>query len=107
MSTTTMFIMRLENGKYFVDCSKDPEKAMQEHIEGLGPLWTRIHRPLEIIKRIPFQRAEELDVYVKSAMRTYGLECVRGGTYSNARLKDSDRHALHSEFYSGDECNIA
>ena len=105
--TTCVFILQLEHGKYFVDCSKDPEKAMQEHVEGLGPLWTRIHRPIDMVKRIPFQRAEELDTYVKAAMRTYGLENVRGGSYSDARLKDSDRHALHRELHSDSDCVLA
>jgi hypothetical protein len=104
---TCIFILQLEHNKYFVGASQDPVKAMEEHREGLGPLWTRIHRPLGIIKRVPFQREEELDTFVKGAMRTYGLENVRGGSWSDARISDTQRHALHAELHGGDDCVVA
>jgi len=107
MSQTCIYFLQLEHGKIFVGASQDPVKAMEEHREGLGPLWTRIHRPLDILKRVPFQREEDLDRYVKSAMRGYGIENVRGGSYSDARIKDSDRHALHAEMHGDSDCVVA
>jgi predicted GIY-YIG superfamily endonuclease len=105
--TTCVYALELEHNKWFIGASKDPEKALIEHQEGLGPLWTRIHRPLDIAKKIPFQREEDIDKYVKEFMRMKGLENVRGGSYSDARLKDSDRHALHHEMHSESDCVVA
>lgn len=92
--TTSIYVLKLEHGKYFVGESDDPVKQLEEHREGLGPLWTQLHKPIQILEIIPFQRGQ-LDVYTKRTMRSYGIENVRGGTWSMARLTDAQRHALH------------
>lgn len=107
MSTTSIYILQLEHGKYYVGESKDPVKAMEEHREGLGPFWTRIHKPVRIEAVIPFKSTDEVDLYTKTAMRKYGIENVRGGSFQDARLKDTDRHRLHSEFHDQSNCLIA
>jgi hypothetical protein len=107
MSTTAIYILQLEHGKYYVGESKDPVKAMEEHREGLGPFWTKIHKPVRIEAVMPFKSAGEVDLYTKTAMRKYGIENVRGGSFQDARLKDADRHRLHSEFQDQSNCLIA
>ena len=107
MSTTAIYILQLEHGKYYVGESKDPVKAMEEHREGLGPFWTRIHKPVRMEAVFPFKPKEELDLYTKTTMRKYGIENVRGGSFQDARLKDIDRHRLHSEFHDQSSCLIA
>ena len=107
-STTTIFILQLEHGKYYVGESQDPIKALEEHREGLGPFWTKIHRPIRIIQTVPFKQREDLNNYTKLAMRKYGLENVRGGIWEAARLSDAERHALHDDATSDDiMCCIA
>jgi hypothetical protein len=44
-----------------------------------------------------FKQADELDFYVKLALREHGIENVRGGAWESMRLNDSDRHALHND----------
>ena len=105
-NTTTIFILQLEHGKYYVGESKDPIKALEEHREGLGPFWTRIHRPIRINQTIPFKQSEELHKYTKLAMRKYGLENVRGGIWEAIRLTDSERHALHVDPTEDNGCSI-
>ena len=107
MSTTSIYILQLEHGKYYVGESKDPVKAIEEHREGLGPFWTRIHKPVRIEEVFPFKSANEVDLYTKTTMRKYGIENVRGGSFQDARLKDADRHRLHSEFQDQSNCLIA
>ena len=103
--TTSIYILQLEHGKYYVGESIDPYKAVEEHREGLGPVWTKIHKPIRIQKIIPFKQYDELDFYVKLAMRDYGVENVRGGSWEAMRLSDSDRHSLHHDNSSA--CVIA
>ena len=97
MSQTSIYVLQLEHGKYYVGEAIDPQKALQEHREGLGPQWTQIHKPLRIQKINAFKQADELDFYVKLVMREYGVENVRGGSWEAMRLNDSDRHALHND----------
>jgi len=103
--TTSIYIVQLEHGKYYVGESADPTKALEELREGLGPQWTQIHKPLRIIKTTPFKQVDELDFYVKLAMRDFGIEHVRGGSWLATRLTDSDRHALHHDNSSA--CMVA
>lgn len=110
MATTTIcvYILQLEHGKYFVGGSKDPVKAMEEHREGLGGLWTQVHKPVRIIEQHPFQTEADVDNYTKLTMRKYGMENVRGGSWSDVRLTDASRHHLHKEFHDhSGECIIA
>lgn len=95
--TTSIYILELEHGKYYVGESLDPIKAFEEHREGLGPVWTQIHKPIRIQQIMHFKQLDELDFYIKLTMRTHGVENVRGGSWSGVRLTDADRHALHND----------
>lgn len=75
----------------------DPEKAFQNHREGLGPLWTQIHPPIELFRIIPNVPLELLDNYVKDMMARYGMEHVRGGSWNALRLSDQDRLQIRGE----------
>lgn len=105
MSTTSIYVLQLEHGKYYVGESIDPVKALEEHREGLGPNWTQIHKPIRIAQITPFKQSEEVDFYTKMAMRTYGVENVRGGSWDAVRLSDSDRHSLHHD--NSSSCLVA
>ena len=105
-STTSIYVLHLEHGKYYVGESKDPVKTAQEHAEGLGPFWTQVHHPLKTMEIAKGKQREELDHYVKMSMRKYGIENVRGGSWENARLSDADRQSLHDELDSS-SCTIS
>ena len=95
--TTSIYVLHLEHGKYYVGESKDPVKTAQEHAEGLGPFWTQVHHPTKQMEVAKGKQRSELDQYVKMTMRKYGIENVRGGSWENARLTDTQRQALHDE----------
>ena len=95
--TISIYILRLEHGKFYVGASTDAVKASQEHVEGLGPFWTQIHRPLQLLDVAKGKKQEELDQYVKMTMRKHGIENVRGGSWEQARLSGADRHSLRAE----------
>jgi predicted GIY-YIG superfamily endonuclease len=104
MQTTCIYVVQLEHGKYYVSASDDPEKELEELREGLGIFWTQIHKPVRIVERSRFKRIDELDRYTKLAMRKYGLEHVRGGSWESARLSDRDRQVLHDEIINDTGC---
>jgi len=94
---TTFFLVSLEHGKYYAAESVDPVKRLEELREGLGPFWTQVHRPLGIQEMFKGREKGDLDGYVKRCMRMHGIESVRGGSWENARLYDTQRQALHDE----------
>jgi hypothetical protein len=92
---TSFFIMELEHGKYYVGASQDPLKTLEEHREGVaGVAWTQIHRPVRLREVVAVARPSELDDYVRRWMMERGVEHVRGGSWSEVRLRDKDRQAL-------------
>ncbi len=92
---TSFFLMELEHGKYFVGASKDPLKTLEEHREGMaGMAWTQIHRPVRLREVVAVSRLSELDDYVRRCMIQWGVEHVRGGSWSDVRLRDKDRRAI-------------
>lgn len=107
-TTICVYILQLEHGKFFVGGAKDPVKAMEEHREGLGGVWTQVHKPIRMLEQHPFQSEADIDLHTKTTMRKYGIENVRGGSWSNPRLTDAVRHQLNKDFHeqSGD-CIIA
>jgi predicted GIY-YIG superfamily endonuclease len=97
MASTSIYILRLENGKYYVGKSDNPYKRYQEHLEGRGSAWTRQNRPVEVVRFIQGASSFDEDKYTKEYMARYGVENVRGGSYSSVRLDGIQKEALERE----------
>ena len=93
-SSVTFYLLLLQNGRFYAGRTQDPMKTLQTHREGLGPAWTQIHPPQHFVEMRPNMDPATLDVYVASMMEKYGVENVRGGSWSHVRLTDQDRMAV-------------
>ena len=81
-----IYILRLSTGKYYIGKTKNVDKRWEEHISGNGSGWTKKYKPLSLIKSVVSTSHFDEDRYVKEYMEKYGIENVRGGTYSNMVL---------------------
>lgn len=81
-----IYILRLSTGKYYIGKTKNVDKRWEEHIKGNGSGWTKKYKPLSLIKSVVSTSHFDEDRYVKEYMEKYGIENVRGGTYSNMVL---------------------
>jgi hypothetical protein len=61
----------------------------------------KIHRPLAILNQWPETHALDLDTFVKKNMMTYGINNVRGGTYSETTLTDEQTAVIKAELNTG------
>ena len=50
MSTTNIYILELEDGKYYVGKSIDPIQRFEQHASGEGSAWTRKYKPVAVDK---------------------------------------------------------
>jgi predicted GIY-YIG superfamily endonuclease len=107
MTTTSVYILRLEGGYYYVGKSDNPMKRYQEHVSGAGSAWTRAHKPVGVEKIIENVSPFEEDRYTKEYMAKYGIDKVRGGSYVEKRLDEDQVYSLQKEIrMAADKCTV-
>jgi len=95
--TTSIYILRLKDSKYYVGATNDVDKRYREHRTGVGAAWTRKYAPLGIDQVIYSASPFDEDKYVKQYMSVYGIDSVRGGSYSQMVLDDAQKSAIEKE----------
>jgi hypothetical protein len=81
----------------YIGKTKNIEKRWNEHLSGEGSGWTKKYKPTFLMKIIVSTSYFDEDKYVKEYMAKYGIENVRGGTYSNIVLDDNSILVLEKE----------
>lgn len=97
MTTTNIYILRLTDGKYYVGKTNDVQKRYWEHKNGKGAEWTRRYAPVCVQAIIRDASPFDEDRYVKEYMSKFGVESVRGGSYSQMVLNSAQKRAIESE----------
>jgi predicted GIY-YIG superfamily endonuclease len=102
---TAIYILKLRGGKYYVGKSDNVQKRFEQHLEGKGSAWTKKYSPIKIERTIPNSSPFEEDRYVKEYMAKYGVENVRGGTYTQFVLSSETIKHLQQEIRgTSDKC---
>lgn len=99
MATTNIYILKLQNNKYYVGKSNNIEMRFQQHLSGKGSTWTKIYKPISIEKIISNASTFDEDKFVKEYMSKYGIDNVRGGTYVSEELEEIQRYNLQKEIW--------
>lgn len=71
----SVYVLRLQNNKYYVGYAKDVAIRICEHILGHGAYWTKIHKPLELV----FSRAYSSKYEAMNAETEATLILARNG----------------------------
>jgi len=100
MSTTNIYILRLEGGRFYVGKSDNVMNRYQEHLNGNGSAWTRKYRPVALEKTIKNVSSFEEDKITKEYMSKYGIDKVRGGSYVEVNLSEFHTEALKMEIWA-------
>jgi hypothetical protein len=102
---TTIYILKLQEGKYYVGKTDDVAKRYQQHLKGYGSAWTKKYKPISIAKQIENSSPFDEDRYVKEYMNVFGIQNVRGGSYVQIELSDEQENALKLEIRAAtDKC---
>lgn len=83
-----IYALKLENGKYYIGKTRNPEFRINDHFESGGSFWTKRHKPIEVIELISGCDDYDEEKYVMKYMDKYGIVNVRGGSYSSINLDD-------------------
>jgi hypothetical protein len=87
----TIYELELENGKYYVGIAKNSEKRILQHFENNGSAWTKLHKPIRILRQFSGDEFDE-EKYTLLAMNIYGIDNVRGGSYCKVNLSTHDKN---------------
>jgi len=102
--STTIYVLRLQGGKYYVGKSDNVLERIREHTNGGGSAWTRKYKLMDVEKMIPNSSPFAEDAIVKEYMARHGIDNVRGGTYVTEHLSESEHHHLQQEIWAANDC---
>jgi hypothetical protein len=83
----SIYVLKLAKNKYYVGRTHEPKFRIDKHFDYKGSAWTRLYRPREVLQLIPDCDYWDEDKYTLIAMSTYGIDNVRGGTFSTLEIE--------------------
>ena len=82
--TGSVYVLRLEQSKYYVGFTTKIQKRMKKHFGGKGAKWTRKYRPVSIIETINNVSKDMEKELTLKYMRKYGYQNVRGYAWTSS-----------------------
>lgn len=80
-----IYILELENGKFYIGSTQKLGKCLGKHFLGKGINWTKFNRPVKVLEHYtvpsPGNHIEEKLKRLKEHVAYYGMENVRGGNF--------------------------
>jgi predicted GIY-YIG superfamily endonuclease len=77
-----LYVLRLENDNYYVGMSYNLNFRFAQHWQGKGAKWTKLHKPLEVIRIIYPALEENIENKITlEYIALYGADRVKGGSY--------------------------
>jgi predicted GIY-YIG superfamily endonuclease len=92
-----LYVLQLQGGKYYVGKTTDMNRRYQEHKSGRGSSWTSTHKPIKILEVRPLKDLHDENNTTKDLMRKYGIDNVRGGSYTQVELPEHLELSLKTE----------
>jgi predicted GIY-YIG superfamily endonuclease len=96
----SIYVLSLENGKYYVGRTEKPNERINQHFTGEGSEWTKKYKPKEIqIVYNGCSRSDE-EKYTLEMMVKYGIDNVRGASHCQVVLTESEIEFLTREIWN-------
>lgn len=92
-----IYCLSLENNKYYIGKTENIKFRLEDHFTSNGSEWTCIHTPLSLHKIWYDCDDFDEDKYTKIMMSKFGIENVRGGSYSQIILPKHITDILQNE----------
>lgn len=94
----TLYVLSLREGKYYVGVTSNLPARLRDHFNGEGAVWTTKYLPVAVVYLGPVTGPMSEDALTESYMLEYGIENVRGGSYSSIELTPAEREVLRKKF---------
>ena len=84
-----IYILQLEQGKYYIGKTNNPQFRIESHFNFNGSAWTKKYKPIKLIKLVSNCDDYDEDKYTRIYMDKYGINNVRGGSFVSIELDSS------------------
>ena len=105
MEATNIYVLKLQENKYYIGKSKNDVIARyQQHVNGQGSTWTKKYKPISLLEKRENVSPLMEDLVTKEYMIKYGIQNVRGGSYVELELSEFHISALQMEIWNATDC---
>jgi predicted GIY-YIG superfamily endonuclease len=91
-----IYTLLLKNNKYYIGKTKNPKYRLQQHYNSYGSEWTKKYSPIKLIQLTKSNGDFNEDIVVFKYMRKYGINNVRGGSFSKLNLTKHEYQILNN-----------
>lgn len=98
-----IYVLQLEENKWYIGKTETSKFRIDTHFDYAGSEFTKKYRPQEIYQIIPECDKFDEDKFVKKYMDKYGIDNVRGGTYSKLELSGEERKFIQKELWGAND----
>jgi hypothetical protein len=89
-----IYVLKLQQNKYYVGKTNNPLLRLENHFNTQGSEWTKLYKPISIEALIPDCDDYDEDKYTRMYMDKYGIDNVRGGSYTQVVLDKTAKEHL-------------
>jgi hypothetical protein len=89
-----IYILKCKNNKYYIGKTHNPNTRINNHIFNYGSAWTAKFKPIKILKIINNCDLFDEDKYTIMIMDKYGIDNVRGGSFTQLVLSKSEKYII-------------
>jgi cellular nucleic acid-binding protein len=90
-----IYTIQLEQGKYYIGKTNNPQFRLEGHFNSNGSEWTKIYKPLKVLELKPNCDDYDEDKITRQYMDKYGINNVRGGSFVSVKLDKSTIDVLN------------
>lgn len=106
----SLYVLQLEDNKWYVGKTSDVAVRIKQHEMGKGSAWTKSYRPVKVAETRRLKDQYDENNTTKEYMKKYGIDNVRGGSYTQVVLPDDVEKVLKLELRGDSDtcfkCNL-
>ena len=99
-----LYFLKLQQDKYYIGKTNNIQIRIKDHFNQKGSSFTKLYKPIELLKIIENCDKYDEDKYVLKYMETYGIDNVRGGSYSNIFLYKHQILEITNKIKNANDC---